>query len=80
MVEIKLSKFSLREREVGEKKARKEINVFGSSQHTGLRDCEMNDGIMAGAKILLFSGKNIGILYFGHMCLKRTRKGKESME
>lgn len=48
MVEINLSKFSLREREVGEKKARKEINVFGSSQHTGLRDCEVNDGIMEG--------------------------------
>ena len=35
------------EREV-EEKARKEINVFGSSQHTGLGDCEVNDGIMGG--------------------------------
>ena len=48
MVEIKVSKFSLREREVGEKKARKEINIFGSSQHTGLGDWEVNDGLMGG--------------------------------
>lgn len=34
VVEI-VSKFSLREREVGEKKERKEINIFGSSQTLG---------------------------------------------